>query len=381
MLAALALAVMLYVAVRLTVVQALFAGGAKSAFRSDNVLDKLNIAALAVTEFAKLMVNPWSHSALLHPFKYETGAGLLWQAAAVTAVLLALFALAFWEKARFNFPLALLAALAMSWPTLHLISIPNVGNIISDRYALAPLALLLFGLAATAAGWLRHRLPSMAPRERRVLLYAGAACLLWTLALAAHSHATIPLWRNENSLWAFAYRQVPESDIAHKNYIKTLMIQGRWEEADADLKKYLQEHPEAFEDIEVADITNWMVIRAKSGDYEGALEIFGIFEREFNEARLKAMNDARTVGVLYRARGIIEGDVGHWGQALSWHEKAVQVSPTDMRSLFQYAHALFMNGQQEKADEVFGRALAGSTNDVAAWAQEWRKKWTPDDNQ
>lgn len=377
LLAVLALAVVLYVAARLVVVQELFAGNYPVAFRSDHILDKLNIAALAVVEFAKLMVNPWSHSALLHPFKYEAGRGLLWQVAVVIIAVIVLFVLAFLKrKPGLNFPLSLLAALAMTWPTLHLISIPNVGNIISDRYALAPLALLLAGLAAVAASWFLRRLPSMNSRERRVPLYVGAVCLLWMLALVAHSHATIPLWRNENSLWAFAYRQVPESDIAHKNYIKSLMIQERWEEADADLKKYFVEHPEAFENMEIADITNWMVIRAKSGDYEGALEVFGLFEREFSEARLAVMNDVRTVGVLYRARGIIEGDAGHWSQALSWHEKAVQVSPTDMRSVFQYAHALFMNGQPEKADEFFSRALAGSTKDVADWAQDWRRNWT-----
>ncbi|MBQ9577994.1 MAG: hypothetical protein IJR28_00520 [Ottowia sp.] len=149
LLGALMLAVGLYIAVRLAVVHGLFAD--RATFAGGSVLDKLNVAALAVTAFVQLIVVPLSHSAPLHPFTYEAGSGVLPQTAVVVVCALALFALMWLKKPRLNFPLALLAALAMSWPVLHLIGIPNGDNIIADRYALAPLALLLAGLAGLAA--------------------------------------------------------------------------------------------------------------------------------------------------------------------------------------------------------------------------------------
>ena len=143
---ALGLAVALYAAVRLAVMPVLLpaSNSAEAAvFGADNLSDKLNVMALAATAFVKLFVNPWSHSAPLHPLHYEKSGALLGQTVAVINVVLLLVVLAATKKPKANFPLALLAALAMSWPALHVMDMYNRDNIISDRYALAPLALLL----------------------------------------------------------------------------------------------------------------------------------------------------------------------------------------------------------------------------------------------
>ena len=378
LLAMLALGAALYVVMRLAVVQRLFAGEESGVtFAGGGVLDKLNVASLAVAAFAKLLVNPWSNSAPLHPFKYEAGSGLEVNTLIVFGGVVALLVMAAVKRPRLSFPLALLAALAMSWPVLHIIGIPqaNGGNIISDRYALAPLALLLVALAAVAATWLAQRVSVMGAGERRALVYAGVLGLLWAGALAAHTNVTIPMWRNEYVLWAFAHRQVPDSILAHKSYIKTLMMQELWGEANSQFKQFFQEHPESLSRLGVADITNWMVVRAKTGDYQGAIELFELSDNMLGNSGHVTDENVRSVGILYRSRGIIESDIGNWQQALHWHEKSVQVSPTDVRSAFRYAQALFVTGQPEKADDVFKRALAGSTKDLAAWAEEWRKGW------
>lgn len=372
---ALALAVGLYLAIRLTVISSLFSGGSRATVRNGSVLDTLNVAAMAVTAFAKLMANPWSHSAPMHLFEYEKGCGLLPQTVAAAAIVLILLLLAAWRKRQFNVPLALLVALAMSWPALHLISFPDAGNIITDRYALAPLALLLAALAAVAGTWLARRVPAMGKGEKRVLMYAGVFGLLWAGALAAHTNATIPMWRNEYVFWPFVYHHAPSHKEVYANYIRMLMVQERWVDADAEVKKFWEKRPDVFVRPTVEDITNWMVIRAKLGDYKGALEWFDRFGQRFDAGAMKTGEERRALGIFYRARGIIDGEAGYWGQALHWHEKSLQVSPSDVRSAFRYAEALFMNGQPEKAEEVFNRALAGSTGELATWAQDWRKGW------
>ena len=374
-LAALALGAALYIAARLAVMQRLlFAAeemGVTVTFSGGSVLDKLNVAALAVTAFAKLLVNPWSHSAPLHPYSYEADSGVLPQTMVVLAVVLVLFVLAALKKPRLNFPLALLSALAMLWPALHLIGIPNGENIISDRYALTPLALLAAELAAAVSAWAGRRVPVMEAGERRVLAYAWVFGLLWAGALAAYTNLTIPMWRNEMVLWDFAHRQVPASSVAYSNFIRVLMSQGRWGEAIAEAKKYLHTFPERALSPSLADLDSFMLLRAKTGDYKGAIELFEAFEKGVAE-----QGDMRhEVGGVYRTRAVIEGEAGNWGEALRWHEKAVQISPADVRSAFRYAEALFMNGLPEKAEEVFSRALAGSTKELAEDALEWRKGW------
>lgn len=366
LLAVLALAVALYIAVRLAVVQALFAD--KATFSGGSLLDKLNIAALAVAAFAKLLVNPWSHSAPLHPFTYEVGSGVLANTLVVFGCVLALFAGAALKKPRLNFPLALLAALAMVSPALHLVSFPNVGVIISDRYALAPLALLLAALSAAIGAWLARRMSAMGAGERRVLVYAGVFVLLWAGALAAHTHVTIPMWRNEYVLWGVAHRQVPDSDWARKKYIEALLAANLLHEANAEVERLRAKG--GFENLELETLINLMVLRANAGDYQGALDLFV----QVDEGELAAAHP-REQGIFYGARGMIECNAEHWELALEYLEKAVQISPENQRISFWYAHALFMNGQQEKAEEVFGRALAGSTGGLTAWAVEWRKTW------
>ena len=47
----------------------------------------------------------------------------------------------------------------------------------------------------------------------------------------------------------------------------------------------------------------------------------------------------------------------------------------DLELAVWYARALHMTGQPEKAEDVFNRALVGSTKEMAVWAVEWRKTW------
>ncbi|MBQ9577995.1 MAG: tetratricopeptide repeat protein, partial [Ottowia sp.] len=71
----------------------------------------------------------------------------------------------------------------------------------------------------------------------------------------------------------------------------------------------------------------------------------------------------------------MEIDAGDWGRAAHYLEKAVKFAPTNRRAAFQYARALFMTGQTERAEEVFERALAGAPSHTVEQARRWRASW------
>ena len=363
----------LYVVARLAVRrQLLVYDSSPDPFSNGGLLDKLNVAALAVQEFALLVVNPWSYSSPLHPFDYAVGRGFLLQSAAVFVAIIVLALLV--AKMRMAFPLALLAALAMISPALHLFSFPNVGDIISDRYALAPLALLAAGLAATAGVWLARRTPAMNAGERRVLMYAGAFGLLWAGALAAHSSASIPLWRNELSLWSFSHRMAPDSVRVHGNYVRALMGAERWEDADRELSLLL---PQVTGALDLGTITSWMLVRAKMGGYAEAVEISNL-ARDLLDGSDETQQQRRLRGDFYRARGLIEGEAGHWEQAAVYMQKAFEAQPSNVRAALQYAHALFMSGDEQRAGEIFENALRDAPEETEASAKRWRSQWKRD---
>lgn len=372
LLTVLVLAAALYVVIRVLVIHRLFAGEeVKVTFAGGGVLDKLNVAALAVRDFARLLVNPWSHSAPLHPFKYEVGSGVLPQTAAVVVCVLALLVLVAIKKPRLNFPLALLAGLAVSWPAWHLVGIPNAENIISDRYALAPLALLLAGLAAAVAVWLARRSDTVL--GKRMAAYAGAVCVLWIGALAAHTSVTLPIWRSQMAFLTFNYQRFPGLAQTHKGWIRVLMAQERWEDANLALEDFLRRHPQQLSEFVITDAAAWMLIRAKAGYYDDALAWRAAVESDQGRMARVLPNEAAT---FYASVATVEGDAGHWELALNYSEKAMQLTKGNDNGIsFSYAQALFMNGQPEKANEVFNRALAGSTKEMATWALEWRKGW------
>ena len=374
LLAALALAVGLYITVRLVAIETLFANKTSGiTFDGGSALDKLNVTSMAVAAFVQLIVAPMRHSAPLHPFEYETGSGVLTTTAVVMLCALVLLALVFVKKSKLNFPLALLAALAMTWPTLHLLGIPNGENIVSDRYALAPLALLLAALAATAGVWAEQKMQQPETAGQRIPLYAAVAGLLWSGMLAAYSSATIPLWRNETVFWNFAHDHAPQSLYAHRMYINTLISGNRWQEADMEINNAWKNNPGHLAKLQVEDVANWALIRSRVGNYAGALELFSLVDT-LGENKLKLMQP-RVLGHFYGIRGAIEYDAGHMDQAVQFFEKAVQISPENLSMSFLYAQALHMIGQTERSDDVFARTIVQVNNEMAAREKQKREIW------
>lgn len=369
-LAVLLLATLLYAVVRAIAMPSFFAGSAKISFSAkEGLLDKLNIAALALLQFIRVLLEPWSQTAPMHTFSYRAGSGLLPGTLAVLALLALLAALA---RLRHLAALAALAALAMGWPALRILGFINRESIFSNRYALAPLALLAAALAAIIAAWVVRRTPSKA--RLHTLL---DACALGIAALAISSNATIAQWKNEPVFWEFAYKTAPDSEIAQKNHILVVLRHKRqWKQADAELTRYLAKYPNNLskKKISLHDLNEWSWIRTQAGNHAGALELAALMERRLEQDPTLGENK-RTLGAFWRTRGIIEGRLGRWKQSIRYLERAVETSPDDPYNAFYLAHALHMDSQSERAEATYSAALAKAEESAAQWAEKWHADW------
>ena len=374
-LALLALALGLYAAARAAAMPTFFAGSAKISFAAhEGWLDKINIAALAAAQFVRVLLEPWAHTAPMHPFDYQTGSALLPQAIAAAAAIATLVALAW---LRLNIPLAFLAALAMGWPALRLIGFINRESIFSNRYALAPLALLTAALAAVAATWLAQH--AVAPHQRRRTAGLCVAGVLWVAALGASSHSTIAKWKNEPVFWEFAHRTAPASELGWKNYILVALLKNKqWKQANAELERFLLKYPVTLQrnKLSLKNFNDWIWIRTQAGNHSGALELAAFIEQRL-ALDSSLGKSPRTLGAFWRTRGIIEGRLGRWLQAERFLEQAVRIDSDDVYNIFYHARALHMIGQARRADDIFSSTFAKAPKDIARWAQNWRKGWAP----
>ena len=376
-LAVLALAVALYAVVRAIAMPSFFASSAKISINAkENWLDKLNIAALALTQFVRVLLEPWNQTAPMHTFDYRVGSGLQPGTIAVAAAVLLLAALAWLRRLT---ALAMLTALVMGWPALRLIGFINRESIFSNRYALAPLALLVAALAAICAAWLVRRPP---PKVQQRTL--AAACVFGIAALAISSNAAIAQWKNEQTFWEFAYNTAPASEIAQKNHILVVLHHKKqWKQADTELARYLQKYPVNLtkNKLSLHDLNEWAWIRTQAGNHTGALELAALMERRLEQDPSLGENK-RTLGAFWRTRGIIEGRLGRWKQAVRYLERAVATSPDDNYTPFYLAHALHMASDAARAEETYSAALAKAEESAAQWAEKWHADWPtpPSDN-
>ncbi len=346
-------ACVLYLVARISVIGEVLSSKADVTYNG-NYLGKINAAAVAIVEFVKLIINPWSNSLPLHPLTNGIGDGSL--EVQTIYVLLSLAALIILSK-KLDFPLILLSGLGMVWPALHLFGIPNGENIISDRYALAPLAVMMSMIPAYAINCIQYM------KKRKLIMNVMMLTIIgWVLGLAMHTLATIPLWKNESVFWEFAYKSAPQSVIATGNYMQTLMVQDRWTEANDILEK-LVKRPGVK--LTLAMLTNWMTIRAKMGDYDDAIKVFNMF----NPAEAGNTN-AVDIATFYCARGVLEGWENHWEQAEFYMRKGLEISNMNIKCNISYIDALHKTGKMDQSKKYLESFLQDMPADTVKQIRE-----------
>jgi tetratricopeptide (TPR) repeat protein len=207
--------VAIYLALRLNAIGFLYRGD--SQILSGNVLTHLLLIGKTVGMYALLLLFPFGMTSPVHPVSTplplsDVGA---WIGLGVS-ILMLLVVLRSLYLGRPVAMLALLALVALA-PVANLLPLTIGDNFAHDRYLILPVAFTALAVARALYSC-HYRWPSI-----------GMSC--WLAAAAVSVVLTVPHWAGDTSLWQWAYRKHPDSEIASVNYLTTLI--GTEKYADA----------------------------------------------------------------------------------------------------------------------------------------------------
>ncbi|QRY81463.1 hypothetical protein JVX91_10310 [Pseudomonas sp. PDNC002] len=207
-------------------------------FKNDDSLGQDFIARIAFVGqtlwfYLHMAVWPFADLSPIHPFDAAamTANQKLTGVSIVLAFISVLLLLAVRGK---RVGLLLLCGLLALLPVLNIAPLLISGNIGQERFLTLPVAFLALALAQVS-------IPTSALSEamRRLLPWLGGALVLVWLALGAlNIRLNTPLWGSEQSLWAWAFEKVPESDYVRFNYVASLLFYQREDEAERLLSEF-----------------------------------------------------------------------------------------------------------------------------------------------
>lgn len=131
----------------------------------------------------------------------------------------------------------LMAYVAALFLVLHVLPLSTAGNIVQDRFLTAPLA--FFALAVVFAPWqqvadkLRWR-----PHVRQTV--ATLATAGWLAMAALTTLTTVPMWKNELTLWSWAKQKYPNAELAQNNYLSAALRSKRFDLIEKEVKRLTQ---------------------------------------------------------------------------------------------------------------------------------------------
>jgi hypothetical protein len=185
-------------------------------------------------------------------------------------------------------------------PVMQLVPLPTL---MQDRYLYFPLLGFSLCVVILAHGALEKI------AGQRTATWAGIALLaLSTVPLAFAAHKQTAIWHDALTLWTYTVKQVPASKQAWIMLATTRH----------DLKDF-------------------------AGAEQAYLKLIAMHPKE-----LKALNG---IGVLY-------GERGECGKALTYLRRAAEAAPEDSGTLVNVGYAAYLCGNLEESEAVFTRALA-----------------------
>ena len=187
-----------------------------------------------------------------HPGKVFKAAQLI-EAAVATAALCALLAALY---SRRYWGLMLLGALVCLAPTLNIVVLPMANSIGCDRFLTLPLVFIALALVSA-----KFHVQWMRPQLLNAMLALSLG--VWGVAAAATVRATIPLWKDNLTLWSWLYAIPETSKSAANNYISALLSEGRYSEARRVFDKQLEDGP-----LEATYQMNYGLMLSMTGDPE-----------------------------------------------------------------------------------------------------------------
>jgi tetratricopeptide (TPR) repeat protein len=223
-----------------------------------------------------------------------------------------------------------------AWVAYAILLVPVSGivqsgsQIVAARYSYLPgLALAL--LVGAGSGLLVHT--AAGGGSRRAWARLAAALLVVSLAgLGALTWKQARVWHDPETFWSYAVAVEPSASIPHNNLGGVFMRQGRYGEAQGQIRTALQLSPE-YVDAQRNLVT-----------------ILGAVGRPDEAAQARAK-----LGALLLKRGNLD-------EAISLFQQLVSARPEDARAHNNLGAALFFKGRLDAAVEHFRDALQVDPN-------------------
>lgn len=309
---------------------------------------------------------PFSNINILHPFDSWDFDSLLAKVKvclSLIGVLLILF-LALSKKSISAW--LVLSAIVTIILVLHFIPLGTVGNIGHERFMTLGLAFIALFVGFFPYTHYLNKLNIKQNVQKLVLsfLVVGWFGLSW-LTLSS----TLPLWKNDYSLWAWTYKLHPETPIARFNYMYGAMKEGLYnkviEEANLQIKKN--------GGLDVADQLMYASALINSRNKEGLNYFEGAIYALPKFHEMTDPNARKQANYFYISAGQIAGAYASYAlgnllykhdvsKALEYFRIAEWYMLPDEKELLNYhlAAALYANKQYDTARQVYNQQLAKS---------------------
>ncbi|MDF3867525.1 hypothetical protein P3W53_23860 [Pseudomonas denitrificans (nom. rej.)] len=200
----------------------LFAGlySSDNSLRNTPFLTKIAFVGQTIWFYAHMSIWPFTDLSPMHPFDpLQMSAG---QTVVGVAMVIAFLTLCATLALRGNrVGLLTLCALIALVPVINIVPLIISGNIGQDRFLTLPVAFLSLAVSQLA---LSTDVLSQA-MQRTLPWMVGVLGFVWLGLGMLNIHLNTPLWKNEESLWTWAYEKAPYSETVRFNYVASLISQ------------------------------------------------------------------------------------------------------------------------------------------------------------
>ncbi|MGW8246751.1 MAG: tetratricopeptide repeat protein [Acidiferrobacterales bacterium] len=217
---ALFIAGLVYLGIRYNAIGHLVSNADSTSITGNSFLSHLLLVARSYAEYLSLMIIPFGNLSPVHPVKLPIDIHQPLNWLPLFGLVLVLASLPFIIRKISRSGWLLLASLAALLPITNLIPIHRpAGSFYSESYLVFPIAIWTLFLTSLLSEWIG----TADKASVKTLRSAGAVVLaIWFLASLVSVRNTVPLWKDDATLWKWASTTKPGSDTAQINLSSVL---------------------------------------------------------------------------------------------------------------------------------------------------------------
>jgi protein O-mannosyl-transferase len=201
-------------------------------------LTHLIVVLKTLGQYAMLSFWPFTELQILHVLSVPYSSVDAELLVCIASVLLVAAAAIYFVRRRQAASVLPLCMVLSLFPVLNFIPIPMAGSFAAERLLYFPLVFWSLWVPAAFAG-ARIRLQS----GRMKPILASLVLIYWFALCVISIRLTLPFWRDDLSLWTWAHRQTPNSELAATNLTAAYVASGQAGEAVEFTLRLLRERP------------------------------------------------------------------------------------------------------------------------------------------